>query len=531
MRAARMLIATAAALAATAFAQAQDPDSTPKADPPAEARTVRIIVNEAKDDAAKGDGPAVAKPRAVNADPGGTRRMQFIRLQDAIRAKEGQSAKGQTGNAAITVRATAPADDHAEVLNRVIRLTEGKANDPHREILLKLKAVASESCVQCHAGGVSVRHDEALGLSVVPADETLRSQLKLDGKGLVVTAVEHGTPGDAGGVKEKDIVIVVAGKPVATVEDFQATLKGAGVGAVQSRREPITVKVVRAGEAKEIKVPPPGAPSLKVGTLKINAVRHQAAAPSYWIGVSIGEVDDTLRTHLKLEDGAGLVVTDVMKESPAAKVKLEKNDLLLTVDGKPLKAPEDLVKSVQAAKDEATLKLGVRRAGDRLTVAVRPEKRKETEVAASGTPLQGYTALKLGEAPQEWIAQVMPFLNDKEHPVIWATPGQPGPTYLLGQPSPPEGFRNFTFPPNYIPLDEAQKKAAEAEMKKVIDAVNGKVNAEYVRALSEWTKKAAVPAESLAKIDAQLKALEAQVGEIKRSMDDLKAAIKKDSGR
>jgi C-terminal processing protease CtpA/Prc len=488
MQAIRMLVSTAATLAATAVAWAQAPDSSKKADPPAAVRRYRVTTSQVKYQKVE---PAPAK-------------------------------KAQAPGATVIV--DVPEADNAEVLHRVLRLTEGKANDPHREILTRLKAVAHESCVQCHAGGVTVRKDDALGLVVVAADETLRSQLKLDGKGLVVTSVEHGSPGDAGGIKEKDIVVALAGKPVGTVDEFQKWLKESGAGAAEGHRAPIVVKVVRAGEAKEVRVPPPGAPSLKVGPLKITAVRHQAA-PSYWIGVAIGEADDTLRAHLKLDEGAGLVLTDVIKESPAAKAGLEKNDVVLSVDAKPLKEPGDLVKAVQAAKDEHSLTLAVRRAGDGLKVAVRPEKRKEPEVAAAGA------ILKDDQQPQAWVTTLAPLLNDNMHQLTWATPAQPGQTFFLN-PMPAGGTQPYTLQLNAAVAD-AHKKAAEAANPQVVTILKDlevllRADVADRKVVTDLVKKAAAPPETLARIDAQLKALEAQVGEIKRSMDDLKASIKKE---
>ena len=387
--------------------------------------------------------------------------------------------------------------------------------------------MANESCAQCHAGGVTVRKDDALGLAVVPADETLRSQLKLDGKGLVVTAVEHGASGEAGGVKEKDIVVALAGKPVATVDDFQKGLKESGVGAAERRRVPVVVKVVRAGEAKEVRVPPPGAVhALRVGPVRVAVARApQAAAPSYWIGVALGEVDDTLRAHVKLDDGGGLVLTDVLKESPAAKAGLSKNDLLLSVDGRPLKAPEDLVKAVQAAKDEHSLTLAVRRAGDGLKVAVRPEKRKETEFAATTIK-----EVKVGEHPQAWVAAVAPFLNDNTK-TTWTFPTQPGQgqTFLVN-PAPAGGAQPFALQYHPVPADAQKAAEAQNQQARVLKDLEVLLRAEAadLKVVTDLAKKAATPPEALARIDAQLKALEAQVAEIKRSMDDLKSSIKKE---
>ena len=419
----RMLISTATILAATAVAWqvgptagAQEPGpSKPPGGEPGATREVRIILD--KSATVTGDVKVIEadEPAKPQAPAGGTREIRkevrVIRGQEAGAAKNTEEALKAQVKGRIEGLRLRHADD-VEDLNRVLRFREGGPNDPHRDILLKLKAVAHESCVQCHAGGVSVRLDDMLGLTLVPADETLRSQLKLDGKGLVVTAVAHGSSGESGGVKEKDILIECEGKRLGSIDDLRDALKAIGAGPRPEvvaempktiRRERIALKLVRAGEMKEVAVPPPFPPTVVVGRLAHAGEAAARAAPSYWIGVSIDEVDDTLREHLKLGEKVGLVVSDVLKDSPAAKVGLEKNDILLQADGKPLKAPDDLVKSVQATKGTATIHLRIRHAGDGAG-GRRPSREAERPLArcGGGRPLVGIQ----GDHDRRWLTGV-----------------------------------------------------------------------------------------------------------------------------
>ncbi|HEY2158770.1 MAG TPA: PDZ domain-containing protein, partial [Isosphaeraceae bacterium] len=148
------------------------------------------------------------------------------RVEAGRQALKARLSRIQEGEAVLREKAHAKLElnTDASVLSQLVKYRAAVSNDPHREVILRLRSVATESCTQCHAGGVSVKKDEALGLTLVPADETLRSQLKLEKTGLVVTEVAKGSPGEAGGIKEKDIVVALDDKPLADVESFKAAL-------------------------------------------------------------------------------------------------------------------------------------------------------------------------------------------------------------------------------------------------------------------------------------------------------------------
>jgi len=60
----------------------------------------------------------------------------------------------------------------------------------------------------------------------------------------------------------------------------------------------------------------------------INSLSLVAATYGNPLGVEVGDVDAALRTQLGIEDGVGVVVTSVSKDSEAAKAGLEAHDLV-----------------------------------------------------------------------------------------------------------------------------------------------------------------------------------------------------------
>jgi hypothetical protein len=99
------------------------------------------------------------------------------------------------------------------------------------------------------------------------------------------------------------------------------------------------------------------------------------ATPTYWIGLRGRGVDDpVLRTHLQLAEGTGIVVEDVVADSPAAKAGLQKHDIILRANDDMVDSMETLQTHVQAAKDKA-IELEVIRLGKETTVKVTPAER------------------------------------------------------------------------------------------------------------------------------------------------------------
>jgi membrane-associated protease RseP (regulator of RpoE activity) len=96
----------------------------------------------------------------------------------------------------------------------------------------------------------------------------------------------------------------------------------------------------------------------------------------YWIGVMCGDVPEVLRWHLELPEDQGVFVMEVSPDLPAAKAGLEKNDVIVAVNDKPIGSPRDLLEAVRAAGD-SELSVRYLRGGKEHTVSIQPAKRPD----------------------------------------------------------------------------------------------------------------------------------------------------------
>ncbi len=126
------------------------------------------------------------------------------------------------------------------------------------------------------------------------------------------------------------------------------------------------------------------------------AIVDAPQAPKYWIGLLGGLIqeDHPLRAHLDLPTGEGLLVADVVPNSPASKAGLKKNDILLRANDTPLKAMTDLVDLVGTeGEKKSQIALEVFRRGERETIYVTPEERPADAQVSTG----GFGEGSLGE--------------------------------------------------------------------------------------------------------------------------------------
>lgn len=95
----------------------------------------------------------------------------------------------------------------------------------------------------------------------------------------------------------------------------------------------------------------------------------------YWIGIALGELPELAKQQLGLKQG--VVVSDVLEGSPAAKAEFKTNDILIKAGETALTGAADLIKAVDAAK-EKELPIVIIRSGKEQTIKVAPIKRPST---------------------------------------------------------------------------------------------------------------------------------------------------------
>jgi serine protease Do len=78
-----------------------------------------------------------------------------------------------------------------------------------------------------------------------------------------------------------------------------------------------------------------------------------------WLGVSIQPLTPELAKSFNAKDTKGVLISDVISESPAAKAGLKPGDILLEFDGKKVDAPADLQRTVGLAQPGQSAKMKV----------------------------------------------------------------------------------------------------------------------------------------------------------------------------
>jgi membrane-associated protease RseP (regulator of RpoE activity) len=127
------------------------------------------------------------------------------------------------------------------------------------------------------------------------------------------------------------------------------------------------------------------------------AVEEQATEePAYWLGIQGAPIDSpVLRTHLQLADDIGVVVADVVPDSPAEKAGLRKHDVLLEVDGEPITDMTALQFAVASSGGEP-VELKLIRLAEEMTLSVTPEERP-AELAIDEPSIEGHGDMPMNE--------------------------------------------------------------------------------------------------------------------------------------
>jgi serine protease Do len=104
-----------------------------------------------------------------------------------------------------------------------------------------------------------------------------------------------------------------------------------------------------------------------------------------WLGVSIQPLTPELAKSFAAKDTKGVLISDVVPESPAATAGLQPGDILLEYDGKRMEGPEDLQRAVGLASPGGTARVKVWRDHSEKTLEVRVgETPDEREARAPG---------------------------------------------------------------------------------------------------------------------------------------------------
>lgn len=113
-------------------------------------------------------------------------------------------------------------------------------------------------------------------------------------------------------------------------------------------------------------------------------LREHGSVERGWLGVQMQPLTPALAKAVGLPKAEGVLVDDVLADSPAANAKLEQGDVITAFGETPIRTPRDLAVAVANAHADDTARLTLWRDGHERTVAVRIAKQDKTETADAG---------------------------------------------------------------------------------------------------------------------------------------------------
>lgn len=203
-------------------------------------------------------------------------------------------------------------------------------------------------------------------LGIVPQELTraLAEAKGLDGtRGIIVAAVEPGTPAADAGIESGDVILEFAGTEITGVNQFRRVVAGVTPG------EKASVAVIRDGEAKRL-----------TATLRERPDETAAADESTetssekWLGIEVVGLDHPTARRAQVSATAGVLIVGVEQRSPAARAGLETGDVILEIGSRDIGDLDDYQSATKAlGSSKRAVAFRIQRGDARYFVAVEPE--------------------------------------------------------------------------------------------------------------------------------------------------------------
>ncbi len=120
-----------------------------------------------------------------------------------------------------------------------------------------------------------------------------------------------------------------------------------------------------------------------------------------YFGVQIQDLTDQLRSFFKVKNGKGVLITEVVEDSPAEEAGLKAGDVIIKVNHRMIENADDLQNNIQRHDPDTEVKLTLIRRG-----------REKTITATLGA--QDHSFSWIGDMPRKYRRMALKFRSNKE---------------------------------------------------------------------------------------------------------------------
>lgn len=258
----------------------------------------------------------------------------------------------------IVVATLAPQQAFAQGLlqrieNRVIQLTQPPVQQPITDpsqanpTLGNRTTLGTSNAIQALAQPTS---PEPGYLGVVADDR------QTFGRGVEILEVEPNSPAAQAGLKAKDLVVAIGGRPVRSMTDMGSALQASRAGALlafdvqrDNRKQRLTIALGQRPPVDQRKFAQFGQIPSTVpngsNAVTSRVVDSGDSGPPK-LGVQMGTVDEAIRKRLALPSTLGALVTGIIPGSAAEAAGIKADDVIVAVDSLVTNRPTDLANAV-----------------------------------------------------------------------------------------------------------------------------------------------------------------------------------------
>ena len=209
--------------------------------------------------------------------------------------------------------------------------------------------------VVCVAATTYAGEQAYLGVILQPLTVDLKESMdvKRDLRGVLISDIIDESPAEKYGLEDGDIIIEIGGDEVVSVKSAVSAIKSCSPG------DEVKIVVLRDGDEKKVfsvtlgereeeeedyesfdfEFLPHIDPHLKM-------MRHEQG----YLGVRLEDISTSdLGDYFGVEEGEGVLVVEVVDDSPAEKAGLKAGDVILEFDGNKISSTDQLVKYVRKA--------------------------------------------------------------------------------------------------------------------------------------------------------------------------------------
>jgi membrane-associated protease RseP (regulator of RpoE activity) len=231
-------------------------------------------------------------------------------------------------------------------------------------------AEAPDSALQALTQATSLEGAAWLGVTLKDVSAEKARDLKLPGEyGALVVRVNENSAAAKAGLQEGDVIVEFAGERVRSEAQLRRLIRETPAGRT------VSLQVVRDGQARSLsaKLQPRTnefyfqTPEIHIPQININPnlmapFNNRSFASMFnkpTLGISGDELTSQLASYFGVKQGKGVLVSEVVMGSPAAKSGLKAGDVIVAVDGKDVATVAELRKALEIKSGEEKRKLNL----------------------------------------------------------------------------------------------------------------------------------------------------------------------------